>query len=132
MDRVHGRGLYVRLRLDHRGKGAMRPLKLSLAVLVSVSVSSTVRANAPPGRYSASGGAVVDSATHLIWRQVVATGGGVDGAGRATWTNAKSYCTSLGGGYRLPTAKELLTIVDFSKSNPAIDTSSDAFPNTPS
>jgi hypothetical protein len=35
----------------------------------------------------------------------------------------------LGGGYRLPTVKELLTIVDFSKSNPAID--SNAFPNTP-
>jgi hypothetical protein len=110
----------------------MRPLKLGLAVLVSVSVSSPVRANAPPGRYTASGGMVVDSATHLTWQQMVATAGGDDGAGRSTWANAKSYCASLGVGYRLPTAKELLTIVDFSKANPAIDTSDDAFPNTPS
>jgi hypothetical protein len=110
----------------------MRPLKLGFAVLVSASVSSPVRANAPPGRYTASGGAVVDGATHLTWQQVVETGGGDDGAGRSTWVNAKSYCKSLGGGYRLPTVKELLTIVDFSKSNPAIDTSVGAFPNTPS
>src|SRR5208283_4914846 len=57
--------------------------------------------------------------------------GGDDGAGRSTWANAKSYCASLGGGYRLPTAKELLTIVDFSQANPSIDTSADAFPDTP-
>jgi hypothetical protein len=110
----------------------MRPLKPGLAVLVSLIVSSPVRANAPLGRYTASGGTVVDSATHLTWQQRVATAGGDDGAGRSTWANAKSYCASLGSGYRLPTVKELLTIVDFSKANPAIDTSDDAFPSTPS
>jgi hypothetical protein len=110
----------------------MRPLTLGLAVLVSVVVSSPVRADAPPGRYTASGGTVVDSVTHLTWQQMVATSGGDDGAGRSTWANAKSYCASLGGGYRLPTTKELLTIVDFSKTNPSIDTSVGAFPDTPS
>jgi Protein of unknown function (DUF1566) len=109
----------------------MRPLKLGVAVLVSVSIASPVRANAPPGRYAASGGVVVDSATHLTWQQPVATSGADDGNGRSTWAHAKSYCASLGGGYRLPTVKELLTIVDFSRSNPAIDTSDDAFPSTP-
>ncbi|MGA7118706.1 MAG: DUF1566 domain-containing protein [Polyangiaceae bacterium] len=110
----------------------MRPLKLGLAVVVSVVAASPALADAPAGRYTASGGAVVDSATHLTWQQSVATTGGDDGAGRSAWANAKSYCASLGGGYRLPTAKELFTIVDFSKANPAIDTSADAFPNTPS
>jgi hypothetical protein len=110
----------------------MRPLKLGAAVFVSVLVTSPVRADAPPGRYAASGGTVVDTATHLTWQQVVATSGGDDGAGRSTWANAKSYCAGLGGGYRLPTVKELLTIIDFSRSNPAIDTSAGAFPNTPS
>jgi hypothetical protein len=110
----------------------MRPVKLGLAVFVSVVVSSPARADAPPGRYVASGGTVVDTATQLTWQQIVATTGGDDGAGRSTWANAKSYCAALGAGYRLPTAKELLTIVDFSKANPAIDTSAGAFPNTPS
>jgi hypothetical protein len=109
----------------------MRPLKLGLAVLLSVVSSSPVRADAPPGRYTASGGTVVDNATQLTWQQLVATSGGDDGAGRSTWANANGYCASLGGGYRLPTAKELLTIVDFSKANPAIDTSASAFPDTP-
>jgi hypothetical protein len=110
----------------------MRPLKLGLALLVSVVVSSPVRADAPPGRYTGSGGTVVDSLTHLTWQQMVAATGGDDGAGRSTWANAKSTCASLGGGYRLPTAKELFTLVDFSKTNPAIDTSTGAFPGTPS
>ncbi|HXN31758.1 MAG TPA: DUF1566 domain-containing protein [Polyangiaceae bacterium] len=110
----------------------MRALTQGLAVVASVVVSSSVRADAPPGRYTASGGTVVDGMTRLTWQQVVTTSGGDDGAGRSTWANAKSYCASLGGGYRLPTAKELFTIVDFSKTNPSIDTSVSAFPDTPS
>jgi hypothetical protein len=110
----------------------MRSLTVWPAVVVSVVVARPVGADAPPGRYTASGGTVVDGATHLIWQQVLATSGGDDGAGRSTWANAKSYCASLGGGYRLPTAKELLTIVDFSRTNPSIDTSAGGFPGTPS
>ena len=45
--------------------------------------------------------------------------------------DAKSTCATLGGGYRLPTAKELLTLIDFSRTSPAIDTSLGAFPDTP-
>jgi hypothetical protein len=108
----------------------MRPLTLGIAVVVTA-VARPGLADAPPGRYSASGGEVVDTATHLTWQQTVPTTGGDGGDGRSTWADAKSYCASLGGGYRLPTAKELLTIVDFSQANPAIDTSADAFPNTP-
>jgi hypothetical protein len=111
----------------------MRPLKKQgLAILASVVMAGAARGDAPPGRFTASAGAVVDGVTHLTWRQMVATSGGGDGAGRATWANAKSACAGLDSGYRLPTAKELLTIVDFSRSNPAIDTSVSAFPDTPS
>ena len=102
-----------------------------VGVVVSVAVSSSVRADAPPGRYTASAGTVVDGVTHLSWQQAIVTSGGDDGAGRSTWAHAKSYCASLGGGHRLPTVKELLTIVDFSKTNPSIDTSVGAFPDTP-
>ncbi len=114
----------------------MRPLNPGSAVLASVLASvlapSSVQADAPPGRYTAVGKTVVDNVTHLTWQQTVATNGGDDGAGRSTWANAKTSCATLGGGYRLPTAKELLTLIDFSKTSPAIDTSAGAFPDTPS
>jgi hypothetical protein len=42
---------------------------------------------------------------------------------------AKTYCSNLGGTWRLPSLTELQTIVDDTKSNPAIDPT--AFPNTP-
>ncbi|MBF0240638.1 MAG: DUF1566 domain-containing protein [SAR324 cluster bacterium] len=67
---------------------------------------------------------VTDSATGLVWQQT-------DG-GQKTWENALTYCEglSLGGAtdWRLPNRNELQSLVDYSKSNPAIDTT--AFPNT--
>ncbi|MES1206307.1 MAG: DUF1566 domain-containing protein [Pseudomonadota bacterium] len=94
--------------------------------------SSAQGAGGPPGRYTAAGTTVVDNMTKLTWQSIVATTGGDDGMGRATWANAKSACATLGGGSRLPTAKELLTLIDFSQTAPAIDTSPGAFPDTPS
>jgi hypothetical protein len=41
-------------------------------------------------------------------------------AERRTWAEAKAYCATLG--FRLPSVKELVTIVDFTNSAPAIDT----------
>jgi Protein of unknown function (DUF1566) len=38
-----------------------------------------------------------------------------------TWAASSTYCTSLGAGYRMPTIKELLTIVDPTRSSPAVD-----------
>ena len=65
---------------------------------------------------------VVDFNTGLMWQQTIPTTA-------RTW----SYCSGLTyAGYddwRLPTPKELLTIVDNSRYNPAIDTT--YFPNTP-
>lgn len=45
-----------------------------------------------------------------------------------TWAQAKAYAASLGAGWRLPTIKELLTLVDYEKHDPACS----AFPDCPS
>jgi hypothetical protein len=74
-------------------------------------------ATAPTGRFmvtSGSGGnngTVYDTKTKLTWQQTVTST-------TYTWANAKTYCagvgSSLGGtGWRLPTVKELQSILDF-------------------
>jgi hypothetical protein len=45
-----------------------------------------------------------------------------------TLEEAKEYAASLGAGWRLPTIKELLTLVDYEKLNPACS----VFPDCPS
>jgi hypothetical protein len=50
-----------------------------------------------------------------------------------TWQDANRHCAELdpsGAGWRLPSLGELLTLVDFTRTEPAIDPS--AFPDTPS
>jgi len=86
-------------------------------------------ATAPAGRYTISGGTVYDTKTRLTWQQTLSTT-------TYTWADAQSYCASLplaGGGWRVPSVKELLTLVDFSvapgSGTATIDAT--AFPNTP-
>jgi hypothetical protein len=91
------------------------------------------RASSPPCRYNVStsdgGGSntVTDNVTGLTWQQTISSS-------TYTWPQAASYCQTLsyGGlsGWRLPTTRELLSIVDLTTSNPAIDQT--YFPNTPS
>jgi len=68
-------------------------------------------------------GTVTDLGTGLMWQQATAT---------KTWEQALAYCEALElAGYsdwRLPTWKELQSIVDYEKYNPSIDTK--YFPNT--
>ncbi len=70
---------------------------------------------------------VVDLLTGLVWQLVV------DPAGRA-WQDAKAFCdcSELGGfdDWRLPSRIELVSLVDFTKTSPAIDAA--AFAQTPS
>jgi hypothetical protein len=70
---------------------------------------------------------VVDTSTGLMWERTV-------GPDALSWDRAKARCACVStGGYhdwRLPMRIELVSIVDFTKSDPAID--GDAFPSTPS
>ncbi|MEI7894520.1 MAG: DUF1566 domain-containing protein [Myxococcales bacterium] len=80
-----------------------------------------------PASYTDNGnGTVTDNVTGLVWEKNV-------NSSNFSWADAKAYCAGLptaGGGWRLPSRMELVSIVDLTKSNPAIDTT--AFPNTPS
>ena len=70
-------------------------------------------------------GVVVDKVTNLKWQQTI------DGAA-FSWPDARAFCSGLtlaGGGWRLPTRIELVSIVDFTSANPVIDLR--AFPGTP-
>ncbi len=64
---------------------------------------------------------VVDGGTGLTWERKASES-------TYTWSDAKNYCEAKPG-WRLPSMKELQTIVDDSQKAPAID--SVAFPNTP-
>jgi len=85
------------------------------------------------------GGMVEDTLTRLVWQQdgsgPRAGCSGVDGL-TCTWAEAKAYCAGLAtskfGGHsdwRLPTVKELRSIVDYRMASRTIDQT--AFPNTP-
>jgi hypothetical protein len=67
-----------------------------------------------------------DAATGLDWQTVPFPH-------RMTWAEADAACTALRLGghddWRLPTRAEMLTLVDDTRHNPAIDT--EAFPDTP-
>ena len=96
------------------------------ACAVWLGVAQPIAADAPPNRYMfPMPGTVYDVRTKLTWQQTV-------DAGMHTQGEAIGYCTSLplaGGGWRLPTRAELLTIVDPTKYDPALDRS--AFPDAP-
>jgi hypothetical protein len=87
-------------------------------------VRSTISAVPPATRFTVSAdGTVYDRRTRLTWQREIAKQSSVP-----TWAfqyaGAQSYCAALdlaGKGYRLPTMNELLTIIDDSKQNPALD-----------
>jgi hypothetical protein len=109
--------------------------RLGALAIIMVTSPRSVAAAAPSGHYvvtpgSGTGnGTVYDSKSKLTWQQTVSST-------LYTLADAKTYCAgvgaSLGGtGWRVPTIKELQSIVDFSKaSGPMIDPN--AFPSTPS
>jgi hypothetical protein len=67
------------------------------------------------------GDTVVDNWTGLTWQRSFGS--------QMPPANAQAYCLQLGSGFRLPTVKELLTLVDPILYSPAID--QNAFPGTP-
>ena len=99
------------------------------ALFAVLAPTAMARTMVPEARYTTTANTVFDSKTKLIWQRDRANAQLYD------WSGAKDYCTSaematiLGGAGRLPTMKELMTIVDYSRFAPAIDP--DAFPATP-
>jgi formylglycine-generating enzyme required for sulfatase activity len=101
--------------------------RLFASIAVIAVSANAADAAAPAGRYVVSTATVTDTKTKLIWQRAVPST-------TYTWADAIAYCTgvgaSLGGAaFRLPTRKELQTLIDESRTNPAIDPT--AFPNTP-
>jgi hypothetical protein len=102
---------------------------LGAITIMTAILPTSADADAPAGQYvvTAGGtgsGTVYDTKTRLTWQQTVSST-------TYTWADAKTYCGLRGTSWRLPTAKELLTIVDFSQAiGPMMDPN--AFPGTPS
>jgi hypothetical protein len=95
------------------------------ALALTTALTTSADATVPAGRYTISAGSVTDTKTKLVWQQTPAPT-------LYIWSDAKTYCAgvgaSLGGmGWRLPTLKELQTIVDDSRGSPSIDPT--AFPS---
>ena len=68
-----------------------------------------------------SGGLVSDTLTKLVWQQQASTT-------TMTWAVAQTYCPS---GFRLPTVKEMISIVDLTVASPDPTIDQTAFPGTP-
>lgn len=100
----------------------------SFAVASTLLLARSVAATAPAERYAVTDHTVADTRTKLVWQRAVPSMA-------YSWEDAKAYCSGLGVtlggvGWRLPTVKELQTIVDDSRWDPAVDPV--AFPGTPS
>jgi hypothetical protein len=112
------------------GKSLGQVLAFLAACLAACLWSRPTRATAPAGRFTigaAGAGTVTDAKTGRIWQQIVSSL-------HYTWAEAKTYCSGNtpglpGAGWRLPTIRELQSIVDDRNVSPAIDTT--AFPSTP-
>ncbi len=105
----------------------MKPIALKFVIAAAGLLTSSVWAAAPAGRYTIATDTVKDIKTGLTWQRAVPSWS-------FTLASAKAYCPglNLGGfssGWRLPTKKELETLVDRRTRSPCID--STAFPNTP-
>ena len=98
------------------------------ATAVAFVSTSPAAAATPAGRYTVTAQTVYDTKSRLTWQRTALTTG-------STWDSAKTYCASstvsaiLGGAGRLPTIKELQTLVDYLANPPRIDLV--AFPGTP-
>ena len=90
-----------------------------VALIVTSVLGMSTRASAPVGRYSINGGTVYDAKTKLTWQQAAS-------ATTYTWADAQTLCGNVGtvlgqSNWRLPTVKELQTLVDFANTANMID-----------
>jgi Protein of unknown function (DUF1566) len=109
---------------QHKEATHMCPSILGILCALAVcgtALEATAVAQAPQGQYTTTIGTAHDNKTGLTWERS-------PGLTPISWSVAKTYCAGLGAtlggtGWRVPTAKELQTIVDDSRSGPSIDTS---------
>jgi len=113
--------------------GVSIPCLVGIFAAVVAGLPQAASANAPSGHYvvtagsGTNNGTVYDTKSKLTWQQTATSS-------QLGWADAKTHCAgvgaSLGGtGWRLPTMKELLSLVDYSQSiGPMIDLN--AFPST--
>ncbi len=98
----------------------------NLARCVRTALNMAASCYAPGARFTVDSGLVTDASTGLVWQQAVSMT-------TVTWAAGKASCDALGAGFRLPSLKELQTIVDYGTAypgpGPAIDPT--AFPATP-
>jgi hypothetical protein len=98
---------------------------LSRCVRTAMNMAAACYAGGARFKTDAGAGTVTDASTGLVWQQVPAPA--------MTWSAAKASCTTAGAGFRLPSLKELQSIVDYGMAytgpGPAIDQT--AFPATP-
>ena len=111
---------------ETRAPGRARPRRRAAA---GPSGTCPTRSPAAPGWPSydtSTAGVVVDRVTHLMWQRQVP-------ADAHDWDQAGAYCACLQlaghDDWRLPTRIELVSLVDYTRSFPAID--AQAFPDTP-
>jgi hypothetical protein len=104
---------------------------LGIGILVSTTTLSFAQSRYTP---SANGDEVTDTQTGLVWKRCVegmAWSGSTCTGSYATFTHEQALVQAKNStNYRLPNVKELASIVDRTRSNPAIDPA--AFPATPS
>lgn len=91
-------------------------------------VQCLCRASAPAARYTLTADTVFDTRTRLTWQRVIVD---ASSGGAYTPAEAKAHCQALTlagpSPWRLPTVKELASLVDIRSMNPAWDTA--AFPS---
>jgi len=100
-------------------------------------VPNPVSAELPrPLSYTDGGdGSVTDNVTGLVWEKAPSSdlacpGSNIDPPGTCTPAQAAAYCASKGGAWRLPTRRELMTLVDYDVVAPGPTIDATAFPGT--
>jgi len=76
--------------------------------------TGSARADAPAGRFLIAGETAYDAVTKLTWQRSAPPP-------TFTYSAADAYCASIAGGFRLPTVKELFSIIDFRQTTGAVD-----------
>ena len=87
------------------GGAVKRRFASATGVLAILLGTTSAQAKAPSGRYQVVADGVLDTRTHLTWQNPAPAS--------APWDEAKTYCASVGTGWRLPTLKELETLIDY-------------------